>query len=64
MYTTDLHIYGCRILSLLYILNQKILTIILMMTYLEDFIGDLKLYVHQYTTGKSFKQNIKNVVFQ
>ena len=33
-------------------------------TYLEVFIGELKVYVYQYTTDKSFKQNIKNVEFQ
>ena len=26
------------------------------------FIGELKVYVNQYTTGKSFKQNIKKIL--
>ena len=40
------------------------MTIIPFTTYLEVFIGELKVYVNQYTTGKSYKQNIKNVEFQ
>ena len=38
--------------------------IIPFITYLEVVICELKVYVNQYTTGKSYKQNIKNVEFQ
>ena len=49
---------------ILYTLNQIILAIILITRCLELFIGKLKAYINQYTTGKIFKQNIKKMYYK